>query len=254
MIDERKSPARISVHGLVDHANVSVSSMKAKNIHQWTVSPKEAVEIQKRLVRLRVFCKGPDLSDISYVAGADISIHKETDDIFVSVVVLEFPSLAIIEESYSTGRAGFPYVPGLLSFREAPMILDAFEKLSIKPDILIVDGQGIAHPRGIGLATHLGILLDMPTIGCAKSLLVGKYKQPGKEAGSYSSLIDKEGKEIGIVLRTRSNVSPVFVSIGNMTDLRSCRKTILACCTKYRLPKPTRQAHILSNKLRSRSS
>ncbi len=237
---------------MVDHANVSVSPMKSKNIHQWTVSPKEAVEIQKRLVSLRVFCKGPDLSDISYVAGADISIHKETDDIFASVVVLEFPSLAIIEESYLTGRAGFPYVPGLLSFREAPMILDAFEKLSIKPDVLIVDGQGIAHPRGIGLATHLGILLDMPTIGCAKSVLVGKYKQPDKEAGSYSSLIDKEGKEIGIVLRTRSNVSPVFVSIGNMTDLRSCRKTILACCTKYRLPKPARQAHILSNKFRAR--
>jgi len=152
------------------------------------------------------------------------------------------PVLEVVEVKVVTDRIMFPYVPGLLSFREAPLILAACEGLVVKPDIIMVDGQGIAHPRRMGLASHLGLFLDVPTIGCAKSRLCGQHGEPEDEAGSYAELID-EGEVIGAVLRTRAGVKPVYVSIGHKIDLAEAIRWVLACCRGYRLPEPTRMAH-----------
>jgi deoxyribonuclease V len=147
-----------------------------------------------------------------------------------------------MEMEVVTDRVEFPYVPGLLSFREAPLILAALEKITAVPDLIMVDGQGIAHPRRMGLASHLGLFLGVPTIGCAKSRLCGECEEPGNEPGSYADLTDK-GEVIGATLRTRAGVKPVYVSIGHMIDLPSAMHWVLACCRGYRLPEPTRLAH-----------
>jgi deoxyribonuclease V len=147
-----------------------------------------------------------------------------------------------------TERVEFPYVPGLLTFREAPLILAAFEKLTVTPDLVMVDGQGIAHPRRIGLAAHLGLCLGIPAIGCAKSRLIGEYAEPENESGSYTELSDK-GEVIGAVVRTKAGVKPVYVSIGHMIDLPSAIDRVLDCCRGYRLPEPTRLAHIAAGRV-----
>ena len=161
-----------------------------------------------------------------------------------SVVVLSLPELQVIEP-YAERPITFPYVPGLLSFREAPVILDALAQLKTRPDVLMLDGQGIAHPRRLGIAAHLGVILDHPTVGCAKSRLTGKYEEPGEEKGSYTWLRDGE-EIIGAVLRTRSRVKPVFVSVGNKISLDSAIDLVLRCTDRYRLPEPTRWAHRLA--------
>jgi deoxyribonuclease V len=181
--------------------------------------------------------------DIKLVAGVDISVNRFAKTGTAAVVVLRYPELEIVEISTVTERVEFPYVPGLLTFREAPLSLAAFEKLAVTPDLVIVDGQGIAHPRRIGLASHLGLCLGLPTIGCAKSRLTGEYEEPGNKAGSYAELTDS-GEVIGAALRTRAGVKPVYVSIGHMIDLPSAIKRVLACCRGYRLPEPTRLAHM----------
>ena len=203
-----------------------------------TSPPREAVTIQKDLrAQLRTDnCVG----EMRTVAGVDVGLRKGIAR--ASVVVLGFPDLNPLEQATAQRQDEFPYVPGLLSFREGPVILDALTKLSIEPDILIFDGQGMAHPRRVGLSTHMGILLDHPTIGCAKSRLCGEHEVPGESKGDWSPLL-REGEVIGAVVRTRASVSPVYVSIGHKVDLEQAIHYVLNCCKAYRLPETTRWAH-----------
>jgi deoxyribonuclease V len=177
-----------------------------------------------------------------YIAGVDISVGKTGKIATGTVVVLSYPELEIVEIKTARGNLGFPYIPGLLSFRELPLTLAAFEKLNVTPDLVLVDGQGVAHPRRFGIASHLGLFLDIPTIGCAKSLLCGDCIEPDTESGSYAEVIDKD-ETIGVALRTRSGVKPVYVSIGHKTDLHTAIQWVLKCSRGYRLPEPTRLAH-----------
>ncbi|MEW5803113.1 MAG: deoxyribonuclease V [bacterium] len=221
--------------------------MQYRDIHPFQVSYSEALEIQNRL-KLMVETT-PLGHPVRYVAGADISYSKGDNRLFAGIVVLTFPGLEKVEEVRAEGEAAFPYIPGLLSFREAPPLLAAFSRLRHEPDVTIFDGQGIAHPRRLGIAAHLGVILDRPTIGCAKSRLIGKYAGPGEHKGDRSPL-QYEGETVGMVLRTRSRTKPVFVSIGNKIDLDTAVALVLACTRTYRLPEPTRQAHILANRIR----
>jgi deoxyribonuclease V len=215
--------------------------MHTLNLHEWRVTTARAREIQLELVP-RVSREGT-VTDPRLIAGVDISVDRWAKTGTAAVVVLSYPGFEIAEMQVVTDRITFPYVPGLLTFREAPLTLAACEKLTLTPDIVIVDGQGLAHPRRIGLASHLGLCLDAPTIGCAKSRLIGEHAEPGIEAGSYADLSDK-GEVIGAVLRTRSGVSPVFVSVGHRISLPSAVHWVLACCRGFRLPEPTRLAHM----------
>lgn len=221
--------------------------MTSPALHSWDLTRGEAIEVQKRLrnlVRLQ-----PLARPVNTIAGADISYNKYSETVYAGIVVLSLPDLRIIESAGVRSIAKFPYIPGLLSFREAPSLLEAWEKLKTKPDVLVLDGQGIAHPRRFGIACHIGVLLDWPTIGCAKSILVGKYGELGIGAGSQSPLIDK-GEQVGVALRTKNKVAPVYVSPGHLIDLDSSVDLVLRSITKYRLPETTRQAHLLVNRLR----
>jgi len=221
--------------------------MAANPLHSWDITPGEAVEVQQRLrnmVRLQ-----PLARPAATIGGADISFNKYSETVYAGIVVLGLADLRIIESAGVRSVARFPYVPGLLSFREAPSLLEAWEKLKTKPDVLMLDGQGIAHPRRFGIACHVGVSLDWPTIGCAKSILVGRYGELGVEAGSRAPLVDK-GEQVGVALRTKNKVSPVYVSPGHLIDLDSAVDLVLRSTTKYRMPEPTRQAHLLVNRLR----
>jgi deoxyribonuclease V len=221
--------------------------MRTPNLHPWDVSPEEAVEIQKRLRSQLDLCSEP--ATIETVAGIDVSYDKGSDWLFAAVVVLQLSSLRTIETASVRARVPFPYIPGLLSFRECPAVLQAWEKLRLQPDCLVCDGQGIAHPRRLGIASHIGLLLDIPSIGCAKSLLVGAYREPGPTRGSAEPLLHR-GEQVGAILRTKDGVAPVFVSQGHKISLQKAIEVVLACCTKYRLPEPTRRAHLLVNEVR----
>ncbi|MCL6472843.1 MAG: deoxyribonuclease V [Firmicutes bacterium] len=223
--------------------------MKVLKPHPWQVSIHEAAEIQNRL-RQEIVISPINFESINYVAGADVSFSKYSDDVFAAVVILSYPELSVIEEATASIKTSFPYVPGYLTFREGPALVVAFEKIRVEPDVIIFDGQGMAHPRGFGIASHMGVLLDRPSVGCAKSVLIGKYKEPAITRGSTSPLLDKNGRQIGVALRTRDNVSPVFVSIGNRISLEDSVKVVLSCAPRYRLPEPIRRAHSLSNKIR----
>ena len=179
------------------------------------------------------------------IAGVDVSYSKKRNLMVAAVVVMDFNSLRIIETSFYEGVPDFPYIPTYLSFRELPPMVEAFKLLRNKPDVTLVDGQGIAHPRGLGIATHLGIELNIPTIGCAKNRLVGEYKEPCKEKGCHEPLTI-EGKQVGWVLRTRANVKPVFVSPGHMVSLEDALSIVMGAVRKYRLPEPIRLSHSLS--------
>jgi deoxyribonuclease V len=216
--------------------------------HDWNLSPTEAVAMQKEL-RERIQIAPLDLSRVQTVAGADISFNKFSETIYAGIVVLKFPSLEIIERTGVVTTTKFPYIPGLLSFREIPALLEAWEKLENVPDVLVCDGHGIAHPRRLGIAAHAGLWLDLPTIGCAKSVLVGKFEMPENARGSRSPLVHY-GENIGTVLRTKNKVAPVYVSPGNLCDMESAVELLLRCDTGYRLPQPTRQAHLFVNELR----
>jgi len=163
---------------------------------------------------------------------------------------MSLPDLAPLEEKTAVKKGIFPYVPGLLTFREGPALLEAFGRLENKPDLIFFDGQGLAHPRRLGLASHLGIFLDTPSIGCAKSRLVGRYTQPPEKKGGWTRLTDR-GELVGAVLRTRTGVSPVFVSVGHRVDLDSAISLTLSACRKYRLPEPIRAAHSLVTRLKT---
>ena len=215
--------------------------MKANKWHSWQVDTAQASEIQKRLAAQ--VSRSSELVAPRFIAGADISAKRARGKATGAVVVLCYPELKPVETKIVTGKLDFPYIPGLLSFRESPLILFICEKLSVTPDILLVDGQGIAHPRRFGLASHLGLLLDLPAIGCAKSLLCGTHKTPGAELGSYAEVVDG-GETIGAALRTKLGVKPIYVSIGHKVDLQTAVHWVMNCCRGYRLPEPTRLAHL----------
>jgi deoxyribonuclease V len=215
--------------------------MKGRNLHSWQVTIAEAEEIQQALASQVV--RRNELNTPRLIAGVDISGEDRSGMVRGAVVVLRFPELVLVERSMAEQRIGFPYVPGLLSFRETPLILAACEGLTLSPDLFIADAQGIAHPRRLGLASHLGLLLDVPTIGCAKSILCGRHDDLGEEPGSYAPLFD-DSEIIGAALRTKQGVSPVYVSIGHKVDLDAALHWVMACLRGYRLPEPTRLAHL----------
>jgi deoxyribonuclease V len=221
--------------------------MKIKYLHPWDVTYPEAIKIQDRLCLEIVQKKIP--GTIKYVAGADVSCSRRSHTLWAGLVILSYPALKKEEEKWIKGKAVFPYIPGLLSFREVPLLLEVIEKLGIEPDLIFCDGQGIAHPRGMGLASHLGLFTKKPTIGCAKTRLVGEFSEVGKDRGDYSELWYK-GLKVGAVVRTRRGVRPLFVSPGYAITIDESIKMVLNCGGHYRVPEPTRQAHILVNRLR----
>jgi deoxyribonuclease V len=215
--------------------------------HRWDLKPKEAVQLQRELaskVRISGLRKKPKT-----VCGVDVASTSSGGKLIAAAVLMTYPGLEVIETAVSVGKANFPYVPGLLSFRECPVVISAVEKLSHRLDVMLVDGQGYAHPRRLGLASHLGLVLNCPTIGCAKSRLVGEHEEPDRERGSRVKLTDND-EIIGYVLRTRTDVKPLYISVGHKINLNRAANIVLGCCTKYRLPEPTRQAHILVTSLR----
>jgi deoxyribonuclease V len=212
--------------------------MEIRDLHPWNVSPTEAVAVQKRLAA-QVILEG-EPQDVGVVAGADISVGGGRGR--GAVVLLSYPELQPLEQQVVEAELTFPYVPGLLAFREVPVLAEAFRRLSRRPDLLLVDGQGLAHPRRFGIACHLGLLLDLPTIGCAKSRLVGEHDSLGEQAGSQTEL--RDGSEVlGLVLRTRAGVTPVYVSVGHRIGLGQAAEWTLCLCRGYRLPEPARLAH-----------
>lgn len=217
--------------------------------HRWDVTPKEAARLQLELRgRLR---KHKDVREIGTVAGADIALGPTSGEAsgpmkkdaiaYGGVVVYSFPDLRELERQSAQRRVSFPYVPGLLAFREGPVLLDAFARLRTEPDLLLFDAHGYSHPRRFGLACHLSVVLDTPGIGVAKSLLVGHYEEPPHRVGAWTSLVDAE-ETVGAVVRTRAGVQPIFVSIGHRVDLATAIELVLACTDGYRIPKPTREA------------
>jgi deoxyribonuclease V len=219
--------------------------MKVRQLHPWDLNPREAIALQRELAS-RVVCEGsPAEHDVRFVAGSDVAFDNANARAAGAIVVLAYPSLDVVEEATVETQVPFPYVPGLLSFRETPVLLDAFARLRHTPDLLMVDGHGYAHPRRFGFACHLGLLLDLPTIGVAKSRLVGVPGHVGEPRGSRADLLD-EGELIGSLLRTRERVKPVYVSIGHRISLAAAERWVLACATRYRLPEPTRLADRLS--------
>jgi deoxyribonuclease V len=221
--------------------------MRVKELHGFDLSPAEARDLQGELASRVVADPALDLASVRYVAGADVS--TEGDRAYATVAALDFPGLSVVEVQGFEAPLEFPYVPGLLAFREIPSVAGALRKVETAVDVVILDAQGLAHPRRMGLASHIGLFLDVPTVGCAKSLLVGKFEEPGLEKGSAADLVHR-GEVVGRVVRTRERVSPIYVSVGNGIDLRNAVELVLACCTRYRLPEPTRQAHNAANRLR----
>lgn len=227
--------------------------MKVKHLHPWDVSPREAVQIQKALREELLAGENRPPGKLRYVAGADISCSRGDDRFFAAVVVLEWPSMRTVEEATHAETVAFPYVPGLLSFREGPPLLRAFEKLKQRPDVALFDGQGIAHPRGLGLASHMGLILDVASVGCAKTRLVGEHGEVGERAGDYTELIF-EGRTVGAVVRTKERIKPIYVSPGHRLGLGPSIQITLSCCRGFRIPEPIRQAHLLVNRMRRLSS
>jgi deoxyribonuclease V len=219
-----------------------------RRVHDWNVTPREAEALQNRL-RAEVRVAPLDLEAIRTVAGADISFDRGSDTVFAGFVVLRLPELTVSETAGVRTTATFPYIPGLLSFRETPPLLEAWEQLETRPDALLCDGQGLAHPRRFGIACHLGVILDLPTVGCAKSILVGRHEPVGAAPGDWAPLVHR-GETVGAALRTRPKVSPVYVSIGHRTDLPTAIALVRRCAGPTRLPEPTRHAHLFVNSLR----
>ncbi|ABG05352.1 Endonuclease V [Rubrobacter xylanophilus DSM 9941] len=221
--------------------------MRVREVHGFDLAPAEARRLQEELAG-RVE-EGPPLEvgRVRHVAGADVSTQDGVA--YATVAVLDFPGLSVVEVRGFEAPLRFPYIPGLLAFREVPAVIGALRAVETPVDALICDAQGRAHPRRMGLACHVGLFVDVPTVGCAKSRLVGGFREPGEERGSVSDLVHG-GEVVGRVVRTRRRVSPVFVSVGNRIDLDSAVELVLACCSRYRLPEPTRQAHNAANRLR----
>lgn len=213
-----------------------------RDVHPWVVDAAGAVAIQRALRADVDLTNRVRLEDVRTIAGVDGSYGEEAR---AAVVVLSFPELQVLDQAIAHRGAVFPYVPGLLSFREVPIVLAALEKVRVQPDLIMVDGQGYAHPRRLGLASHLGLWLDVPTVGCAKSRLVGRYAEPGSQPGDRSPLVDR-GETIGVVLRSKARTNPLFISAGNRIDLPTAVQVVERCLRGYRLPEPTRLADKLS--------
>jgi deoxyribonuclease V len=207
--------------------------------HPQDLSPQEAIRLQKALSS-RVILRD-DFADVRIIAGADLALDETGRVGYAGVVLFKFPDFEEIDRVSAAAPLTLPDIPGLLSFREGPILLKAFEKLKHLPDLILFDGQGIAHPRRLGIASHMGLILERPTIGCAKSLLCGEYEEPGLKRGSWSPLVDK-GETVGAVLRTRDNVKPIFVSPGHRISLETAFKIVLRSHDGFRIPKPTREA------------
>lgn len=224
--------------------------MEALDLHPWRVSYHDALAIQaalRRRLRLTPLRRAPRL-----VAGADVAYSRATHRMYAAVVVIEMPSLEVIETATSVSMARFPYIPGLFSFREIPPLLRAFRRLRSVPDAILFDGQGLAHPRRFGLACHAGVLLAKPAVGCAKSLLVGTHAAVGPARGDHADLVH-EGEVVGAALRTRAGVKPVYVSAGHRVDLASAIDLVLATTRNFRLPEPLRLAHQATTALMRRT-
>lgn len=223
--------------------------MEVRELHRLDLPVPEARALQDELSGRATSGPPLDLGRVRFVAGADVSMMRGATHAYSAVVVLSFPELAVVEVRTARAPLDFPYVPGLLAFREIPAVAAALREVRTPVDALIFDAHGLAHPRRMGLATHLGLFLDVPSIGCAKTRLAGEFDEPGRERGSASEL--RIGDEtVGRVLRTRSGVSPVFVSVGDRIDLASATELVLACAPKYRLPQTTREAHDTANQAR----
>ncbi|WP_198661648.1 deoxyribonuclease V [Lewinella sp. IMCC34183] len=221
--------------------------MAATQNHLWDLSPTEAVQLQREL-RERIVLQ-PLPGPVHRIGGADISFNLYSDVFYAAIVVLDYATLEVVESAYHTETVTFPYVPGLLSFREIPTLLKAWEKLSTKPDVTMVDGHGIAHPRRMGIATHFGLATDSPTLGCAKKILSGKYAEPGAEPGATTPITD-HGETIGYAVRAKARTNPIFVSPGHLLDLEGALAIARHCLLRHKLPEPTRQAHLAVNAFR----
>ena len=229
--------------GARNYTRPGKEAMHIHSRHPWNLAPKQAITLQRDLAK-EVLLESTLTSSLRTVAGVDLSPpDKTTGLVRGAVVVLSYPEFEVLEVATAEDRPLFPYVPGLLSFRESPVLVQALERLNTTPDLLLVDGQGIAHPRRFGIACHLGLLAEIPTIGCAKSRLIGTYEEPGTERGSWTPLQNK-GETIGAVVRTRSGVNPIYVSPGHRVDLETSVRWALACSPRFRVPIPTRQAHL----------
>jgi deoxyribonuclease V len=215
-------------------------------LHSWNVSVEEAIRIQEAL-KDRIILKNT-ISKVTTIGGADAAYSKNGNLLFGAIVVLSFPEMEVLDSATAEGKTLFPYIPGLLSFREGPILVKAFQKLRLKPDIVIFDGQGIAHPRGMGLASHMGLWLNLPSIGCAKTPLFGEFVLPGNHKGS-SEWIRRKGKKVGAVLRTRDNIKPLFISPGHGVDFVTSNQIILDSCNRFRYPEPLRKAHQLAQSM-----
>jgi deoxyribonuclease V len=214
--------------------------MKVNNLHAWDLATQAAITLQKDLAKQVIHNTPLDLNTVQTVAGVDVSVKNNISR--AAVVVLRYPDLTILETAIASQPTPFPYVPGLLSFREGPVLVDAFEKLQHTPDVFIFDGMGRIHPRKFGIASHMGLWLDKPAIGCGKTYLIGDYDEPDSDKGAYSALT-YHGEQLGVVLRTRKNVKPVFISPGHRMDIASAMALTMRVTTKYRLPEPIRAAH-----------
>ena len=223
---------------------VIIKGMKISQLHSWQISVAQAQQIQRELAS-QVSRKSTAINP-RFIAGVDISAPNSEGLARAAAVVLNYPELEVIEVEIAEEKLNFPYIPGLLSFRETPLVLAVCQKLSADPDLLLVDGQGIAHPRRFGIASHIGLLLDTPTIGCAKSRLCGIHATVPAEAGAYAELADNN-EIIGVALRTRTDISPVYISIGHKIDLGTAIYWIIECCRGQRLPEPSRLAHLAAS-------
>lgn len=214
--------------------------MHITKLHEWGLPPKEAIQLQSDLAVQLIDNTPIDIDSLTHIAGVDVSVKDNVSQ--AAVVVLTFPDLQVVETVLASQPTSYPYIPGLLTFREGPVLQEAFEKLEIVPDVFIFDGMGQIHPRRMGIAAHLGLWLDKPTIGVGKTHFIGEYDTPAIDKGAYSSLVYK-GSQLGVVLRTRRNVKPVYISVGHKADLASAIDLIMRVSPKYKLPEPIRQAH-----------
>jgi deoxyribonuclease V len=223
--------------------------MKIKQLHSWRVSTSDASNLQRKLSKQLITNTPVLIQKLETIAAADVSFNRFSNILYAAVVLFTFPGLKLHSVHIERYETNFPYIPGYLSFREAPPVLKIFHKIEPVPDVLLCDGQGIAHPRRLGLASHLGLFLELPSIGCAKSVLVGEYQEPAAGKGSYSYLYYRDNI-VGAALRTRDNVKPVYVSPGHKIDLQSAIRIILKCSPKFRIPEPLRVAHEKVNEMR----
>ena len=215
-------------------------------LHSWDVSAKEAILIQEVLKDKIILKK--DFSELKTIGGGDVAYSKNGNRLFGAIAVLSFPDMEVLDTATADGKIAFPYIPGLLSFREGPILIKTFQRLKIKPDVMLFDGQGIAHPRRMGLASHMGLWLDLPSIGCAKTPLLKEFINPGPSKGSFE-WIRQEGRKVGAVLRTKEKLKALFVSPGHRVDLLMSIRLALESCRGFRIPEPLRQAHQTSRSM-----